>query len=68
MHGPSVVVESGGYSLVKVCGLLVVLILLNSVDSRRMASVVVAPGLQSAGLAIVALGHSCPMACGIFPD
>ena len=31
-------------------------------------SVVVAPGLQSAGSVVVVHGLSCSVACGIFPD
>ena len=39
-----------------------------STGSRWAGSVVVAPGLQSAGSAAAAQGLSCSAACGIFPD
>ena len=40
--------------------------MLRSTGSR--SSVVVAPGLESAGSVVAAHGLSCPMARGIFPD
>ena len=53
-----VVVESEGYSLVEVCGLL-----------TAVASFVMEHGLQGAQVPVVrAHGLICPMACGIFPD
>ena len=35
---------------------------------RCVGSVVVAPGLQSTGLVLVAHEYSCSVACGVFPD
>ena len=55
--GLSLVVASGGYSLLRWAGFsLQLLLLLWSTGSRHVGSVVVAHGL------------SCSMACGIFPD
>ena len=57
--GLSLVVASGGCSVVAVCGLLIAV----------QASVVVVLRFQSTGLMVVAHGLSCSAACGIFlPD
>ena len=57
--GLSLVVASGGYSVVAVCGLLIAV----------QASVVMVLRLQSTGLIVVAHGLSCSAACEIFlPD
>ena len=73
----SLAAASGGYSLLQCAGFsLQWLLLLQSTGSRHMgfsscgswASVIVARGLQSAGSVVVALGLSCSVACGIFPD
>ena len=56
MRGLSLVAASGGYSLVVVCWLPIAL-----------ASLAVAPRLESTGSALVAHGLSCPAAHGIFP-
>ena len=64
----SMCAESGDYSLVVVCGLLIAVA--SPVAEYRLwsaqASVVVAHGLQSAGSVTVANGLSCTMACGVF--
>ena len=57
----SLVVASGGYSLVVVCGLLLWQLLLWSMGSRT-------PGLYSTGSTAVVNQLSCSAACGIFPD
>ena len=61
---------SGGYSLVVVCKLLIAVASL--AGEHRLwgvrASVVAAPGLQSAGSTAVEHGRSCSTGCGIFPD
>ena len=66
---------SVGYSLVAVCGFLVVASLVEQrLQGTRasvvavMCSTVVAPGLESTGSAIVARGLSCFEACGVFSD
>ena len=56
-HGLSLVVESGGYSLVVVCGLLI-----------AVASLVASHRLCTWASVIVMHGLSCPMECGIFLD
>ena len=55
--GFSIVVAHGGYSLVMVCGFLIV-----------VASLVAEHRLYSKGSVVVAHELSCPMACRIFPD
>ena len=55
-HKFSLVVTSGGYSLIAVCGFLI-----------AMTSVVAEHQLQSSG-SVTAHGLSCPAACGIFLD
>ena len=67
--GFSLVVESGGYSLTVMLGLPVAetSLVKRGLKGTR-ASVVVAPGLYSAGSIAVASRLSCSMACGIFPD
>ena len=68
-HGPSLVVASGGHSLLQCAGFpLRWLLLLQSTGSRRGASVVVARRLQSAGSAAAVHGLSCSAACEILPD
>ena len=63
-------VANGGFSLVALHGLLIVLASL--VAEHRLqgtwASVVAAHRLQSVGSVVVAHGLSCSAACGIFPD
>ena len=70
MQGLSLVVESGGYSLVVVRMLLIAVA--SCVAEHRLegtrASAVVALGLQSTGSVVVPHGLSCSVACGIFPD
>ena len=67
--GLSLVVASGGYTLLRCMGFsLWWLLLLHSMGCRCVGSVVVAHGLQSAGSVVVAHGLSSSMACGIFPD
>ena len=62
-HGLSLTVASGGYSLVAVA---------SPVAEHRLegaqASVVAAPGLQSVGSVVVALGLSSFEECGILMD
>ena len=68
--GFSLVAESGGYSLAVVLGLPIAetyLVVKRGLKGTR-ASVVLAPGLYSAGSIAVASRLSCSMACGIFPD
>ena len=72
----SLYVESRGYSLVAVCGLLVVVaslvergIQVHGLRSlQHRGSVVSAPRLQRTGSVAVAHGLSCSLACGIFLD
>ena len=68
MRDFSLVAESGGYSLVAVCGPR-----LWSTGSRVrglqfLGSVVAAPGIQNTGSLVMAPGPSCSAACGILPD
>ena len=59
VHRLSLVAASGGYSLVAVQGLLIVVV----------ASLVVEHGLQGVWASVVmAYRLSCPPACRIFPD
>ena len=65
----SSVAVSGGYSLVAVRQLLIVVVSL--VEHRlwgMWASVVVASGLWSTGSVVMVRGLICSEACGIFPD
>ena len=66
--GFSLVVESGGYSVVVACGPLIVVASLVVEHGIQViwASAVVTPRLQSTGSIVVAHGHSCSIACGIF--
>ena len=68
--GLSLVAESGGYSLVAVCGLLTVVA--SRVVEHRLwglrASVVAAPGLSSTGLVVEVPGLSFTLTCRIFLD
>ena len=58
LHGLSLVVASGGYSLISGCGLLI-----------AVASLVAEDGLQGMWASVVdTLGLGCSAACGIFPD
>ena len=58
MHALSLVAESGYYSLVVLCGLLI-----------SLASLAVEHGLKGAkALTVVVRGLSCPTACEIFPE
>ena len=69
VRGLSLVVASGGYSLLRYAGFsLRCLFLLRSMVSRHMGSVAVARGLQSAGSVVVVHRLSCSASCGIFPD
>ena len=56
-EGFSLVVASGGYSLVAVHGLLI-----------AVASLFVVQGLQSSGSVVVTHRLSCPATCGILLD
>ena len=62
--GLSVVVVSGGYSLVVVQGLLIAVTSLVA----ETGSVVGGSGTLERSSVVVAFWLSCPMACGIFPD
>ena len=72
----SLYVESRGYSLVAVCGLLIMVaslvergIQVHGLRSlQHRGSVVSAPRLQRTGSVAVAHGLSCSLACGIFLD
>ena len=68
--GFSLVVASGGFSLVEVHRLLVVVT--SPVAEHRLqgiqVSVAAAPELYSTGSVVVVHRFSCPAACGIFPD
>ena len=58
LHVLSLVVASGGYSVISVCGLLI-----------AVASLVAEHGLQSLWASVVdILGLSCSVACEIFLD
>ena len=68
MHGLSLVVESGGYSLAAACGFLVSAACLGEHGLQgAQASVVAAPGLYSTGSVVVIHRLNCSTACGIFP-
>ena len=67
--------ESGGCSLVAMCGLLIVMAFLVEHGQGMWALVSAACGLrgcrsplQSTGSVVVARVRSCSVACGIFPD
>ena len=65
MYGLSLVVESGGYCLVLVCGFLIAVATLvaeHRLWARGLSS------CRSRAPEVVAHGLSCSVACGIFPD
>ena len=70
------VVESGGYFLVAMLGVLLVVTFLVECGLQAMrasvaaahASVTAARRLQTTGSVVVTHGLSCPTACGVFPD
>ena len=69
--GFSLVVASGGCSLVVVCGLLIVEHRLQGAEASMAVAhglSSVAPGLQCTRSVVVLQELSCSMACGIFPD
>ena len=66
-----------GCSLALVCGLLLMAVApltaerglrMSTLCVQRAGSVVAAPRPWSTGSAVVAHGHSCSMACGVFPE
>ena len=67
--GFSLVLESGGYSLVGVCELLIAVTSLVAEHSLQgtQAAVVVVPGLWSTGSVVVAYRLGCFTACGSLP-
>ena len=69
LHGLSLVVESGSYSLAVVRGLLIKVASPVEHGLQGMQdSVVVAPRLQSIGLIVVTHGLTCSTTCEILPD
>ena len=65
MYGLSLVVESGGYSLVLLCAFLIAVATLvaeHRLWARGLSS------CRSRALEVVAHGLSCSVACGIFPN
>ena len=67
--GLSLVVVTGGYSLVTACGLLIaVASLVAGHGLYSMWASVAVCGLQDSDPIVVAHGLSCSAACRIFPD